>query len=129
MLEMIRVAGIALLLVALPAAADEVSFVAGVVPLLNARCVACHLTGQEQGELALHAKAAYGNLVRVPSRQSALNRVEPGEPEASYLFLKLTNRHLGAGGEGEPMPMGAWPLEDAQLELIRQWISQGAKGT
>jgi len=71
--------------------------------------------------------AAYGNLVGVPSRQSPLKRVEPGQPEASYLYLKLTDAHLAAGGEGEPMALGAWPLDEDQLELVRRWIADGAK--
>ena len=45
----------------------------------------------------------------------------------SYLYLKLTDTHLAAGGSGEPMPMGNWPLADDQIELVRQWIAEGAK--
>jgi len=108
--------------------AEEVSFSQDVVPLLRARCVSCHLTGQEQGRLALHARAAYGQLVGVPSLQSDLRRVEPGAPERSYLYLKLINRHRQAGGSGEPMPLSGWPLEAQELELIRRWIADGAVG-
>jgi hypothetical protein len=118
---------LAILMTGAAAQAAEVSFTAEIVPLLNARCVSCHLTGDELGGLALHPKAAYGNLVGVPSRQSPLKRVEPGHPEASYLYLKLTDAHLDAGGEGEPMPLGAWPLDEDQLELVRRWIADGAK--
>lgn len=117
------------LLVLGPAAqAAPVDFTAEIVPLLGKRCVSCHLTGQEQGGLALHPKAAYASLVGVRSQQSDLMLVEPGDPSQSYLYRKLTNTHQAAGGEGEPMPMGAWPLETEALELIRRWISEGAAG-
>lgn len=119
----------ALLLLAPASDAAEVSFSQHVVPLLRARCVSCHLTGLEQGGLALHARAAYGQLVGAPSLQSDLPRVEPGEPERSYLYLKLTNRHRQAGGSGEPMPLSAWPLDAHELELIRRWIADGAVGS
>jgi hypothetical protein len=105
-----------------------VDFETEVVPLLGKRCVSCHLTGQEQGGLALHPKAAYASLVGVRSQQSELMLVEPGDPARSYLYRKLTNTHQATGGEGEPMPMGAWPLEPAELELMRRWISEGAEG-
>jgi len=115
------------LLAAMPAVADSVSFSGDVVPVLNAHCVACHLTGLEQGELALHARAAYDNLVGVPARQTRLNRVEPGVPERSYLYLKLVDSHLDAGGEGEPMPMGSWPMDSHSIALFRDWIAAGAR--
>lgn len=104
---------------------DQVGFRAQVVPILNANCVACHLTGQEQGNLALHPRAAHASLVGVPSEQSPLLRVEPGRPEDSYLYHKLRNTHLEANGEGEPMPMGRG-LDPEQISLIARWIEQGA---
>lgn len=111
----------------LPVSADEhaVSYRADVVPIFNAHCVACHLTGQEQGGIALHARAARSYLVGVASEQSPLARVEPGDPAQSYLLHKLNNTHLDAGGEGEPMPMGG-TLEQEQIALISRWIEQGA---
>ena len=103
-----------------------VSYLADVVPVLNAHCVACHLTGQEQGGIALHARAARANLVGVASAQSPLLRVEPGDPARSYLVHKLNNTHLDSGGEGEPMPMGS-SLSAAQIAVITRWIEQGAE--
>lgn len=104
---------------------QAVSYSGDVVPILNAHCVACHLTGQEQGGIALHARAAPSYLVGVASQQSPLLRVEPGDPAQSYLLHKLNNTHLEASGEGESMPMGGH-LDPEQIAVISRWIEQGA---
>lgn len=103
-----------------------VSFVDQVAPVLSRECASCHLTGQEAGELALYPQAAWKNLVGVPSVQSQLLRVAPGEPEKSYFLLKLEGGHLDAGGMGVRMPVGQPPLDELTLVLIRRWIAQGA---
>lgn len=129
---MIRIPLPPLLLVAfvlipsLSIAADEISFTRDIAPLLNARCASCHLTGQEEGNMALHAGGAYTSLVNVPSVESKLLRVKPGAPQESYLLLKLEGTHLDAGGSGARMPFGAPPLSDETLQRIRSWIEQGA---
>lgn len=110
-----------------PGQAEEVSFKAEIVPLLRRHCVSCHLTGEEQGEMALHPRAAHGSLVDVPSIEAPIDRVEPGKPEESYLYRKLTNTHEEAGGFGSPMPMETFPLDDALIEKVRLWIEQGAQ--
>lgn len=103
-----------------------VSFVDQVAPVLSRECASCHLTGQEAGELALYPKVAWRSLVSVPSVQSPLLRVVPGEPEKSYFMLKLEGGHLDAGGMGVQMPIGQPPLDKVTLVLIRAWIAQGA---
>jgi len=107
--------------------AEPVSFSSDIVPLLKSRCVMCHMPGAELGELALHPRGGHSNLVSVPSSQSTLMRVEPGQPEASYLYLKLVGNHSEVGGSGERMPFGESPLGDTELELIRRWIESGAE--
>jgi hypothetical protein len=103
-----------------------VSFSAEIVPLLRTQCATCHLTGKEAGSIALHPRAAYANLVGVPSVESKLLRVKPGAPDESYLMRKLDGTHLDAGGSGARMPFGAAPLDAATLAKIRAWIAIGA---
>lgn len=107
-------------------AEEPVSFSKDIVPLLKTRCVACHLTGQEPGNMKLAPKAAYATLVGVPSAETKLKRVEPGKPDESYLVRKLDGTHVAAGGTGERMPMGAEPLPPEQIAKVRAWIEQGA---
>jgi hypothetical protein len=112
----------------LPTLADnaKVSFANDIVPLLNTRCVVCHLTGTEAGKLSLAPKVAFSNLVNVPSNESQWLRVKPGSPEGSYLMMKLDGTQLDHGGKGAQMPFGGPVLDSSTLDLIRQWISVGA---
>lgn len=101
------------------------SFKNYIQPILDAHCVACHLTGAAQAELNLEEGLAYPALVRQRSQQTSLQRVAPGKPDESYLVHKLEGSHIKAGGQGTQMP----PLSRLNNELIariRQWILDGA---
>ena len=58
----------------------------------------------------------------VPSRQTGLLRVEPGNPDDSYLIRKLE----GTASEGDQMPLGGPPLPQSTIDFARQWITDGA---
>ena len=109
------------------AQAGEVRFARDVVPIFKTSCVMCHLPGNGPAGLALHPKGGYANLVGIASTQSPLLRVAPGNPEESYLYRKLVGTHAGVGGSGERMPFGDMQLGEEQIEVIRQWIADGAK--
>jgi hypothetical protein len=106
-------------------AGGVVSFQKDVLPILNQHCVMCHMTGTELGDLSLFPDPL-GNLVGMRSTQSKLNLVEPGKPEASYLMSKILGQQAAAGGRGLAMPWD-YRLGAPEVELIRQWILQGAK--
>lgn len=109
---------------------EQVSLARDIQPILDGHCVQCHMTGAAQAGLILEDGASYEMLVGVPSSQARLSRVQPGQPEASYLFLKLMGTHAGAGGEGSGMPLveGVYkPLDAKSIALIRSWIQSGAK--
>jgi hypothetical protein len=70
------------------------------------------------------ADASFANLVGVSSVQvPELSRVEAGDPDNSYLIQKLE----GTASEGEQMPFGGPPLDQAVIDDIRQWIADGAE--
>jgi hypothetical protein len=88
----------------------------------------CALSGCHNGSVSpnLTPDAAYGNIVGVPSDQkSNLNRIEPGDPGKSYLYLKITGDNSITGAR---MPNGGPPLSAAEIETIRIWIENGAVG-
>lgn len=89
----------------------------------------CALSGCHRGESApknldLSEGAAYANLVKVPSEEvPALFRVDPENPDSSYLVIKLEG---SPRMEGAQMPLGGVPLDEDQIEAVRQWIAEGA---
>src|ERR1700674_1586831 len=87
-------------------------------------CVRCHSGAGAPEGLALDAAHSYALLVGVPSNEDAgLLRVKPGVPDSSYLVLKLQG---SPGIVGAQMPFGAPTLPQATIDVIRQWITNGA---
>lgn len=106
--------------------AADVSFKNAIVPVFDHYCVACHLTGEEPGNLALNSSDAYANLVGRPSVESALERVKAGSPDDSYLVRKIEGTQTDMGGKGARMPLGIAALDAATIARIRAWIVAGA---
>ena len=53
---------------------------------------------------------------------SSILRVAPGDPDNSYLIQKLE----GSASVGAQMPLSAPALPQADIDVVRQWISDGA---
>jgi len=87
-------------------------------------CSKCHVGASAPEGLQLDAAHAYNALVGVPSvEEPSFLRVDPGNPDSSYMVLKIE----GAPGiEGGQMPLGETPLPQATIDAIRQWITNGA---
>jgi hypothetical protein len=88
----------------------------------------CHTASAQAGGLVLENGASAAALVNVPAvnfdaMNNGLLRVAPGNPEASFLYIKLTAPTLP---QGSRMPMGQPPLADNLIALVRAWIEQGA---
>lgn len=85
----------------------------------------CHASSSAEAGLVLEAGQAYGNLVGRPSSQrSDLARVQPGDPERSYLILKLRG---DPSITGLRMPQDGPPfLTSEQIDGIAAWIRAGA---
>ena len=83
----------------------------------------CHQgAGAPQG-LRLEDAVSYAMLVNVASSEDpGVLRVAPGNPDASYLVQKIE----GTASVGAQMPLNAAPLPQATIDVIRQWITEGA---
>lgn len=104
------------------------AFETDIAPIIATSCVTCHLTGQEAGNMALVPAKVRESLVAVPAVGApGLQRVVPGDPDKSYLVMKLEGTQLEHGGTGARMPFGNPPLPTEQIAKIRQWIANGAK--
>lgn len=89
-------------------------------------CTACHVGAAAPQGLRLDEANSYGLLVDVPSAEvPATLRVKPGDPDASYLIQKLE----GTAAVGGRMPLNGTPLPQADIDVIRQWITEGAQPT
>jgi hypothetical protein len=86
-------------------------------------CSVCHVGGAAPEGLRLDAADSYNLLVGVPSTEvPSLMRVNPGDPDNSYLIQKLE----GTAAVGERMPRGGPYLSTETIAFIRQWITNGA---
>ncbi|HVN76702.1 MAG TPA: hypothetical protein VMT19_10330 [Thermoanaerobaculaceae bacterium] len=99
------------------------SRVQAVVFTPNCAVAGCHSTlGPQQG-MSLAAGMAYGNTVRVPSvERPDLNRIEPGDPDRSYLVKKLRG---DPDITGVRMPDGGTLTPD-EIQLVIDWVRRGA---
>lgn len=87
-------------------------------------CTACHSGAAAPLGLRLDAGASYAMLVNAPGVQApALNRVTPGNPDASYLIHKIE----GIATAGGRMPLNGPALPAETIAVIRQWIADGAQ--
>lgn len=86
----------------------------------------CHTQGSG-GLKMTSAMDSYMNLVGVKSDDTALNRIEPGDPDASYLWHKILGTQGDVGGAGQAMPLGGSPLPQDIVDLIEEWIVAGAQ--
>lgn len=135
----------AVLGVAKPVSGPTVSLSRDVQPILTNHCAiaGCH-SAPLGGPMSLQASDSYTALVGVAACEApALKRVEAGSSATSYLLMKLEGTQstiLNAGGCGtcslaagtvvdcgSRMPLGGPPfLADAEIQVIREWIDEGA---
>jgi hypothetical protein len=88
-------------------------------------CIECHIGSGAPEGLQLEAGQSYENLVGVRSvERPELFRVQPGDPDNSYLIRKLEGGPDIVGGQ---MPLNRPPLDQEVINSIRVWISRGAE--
>ena len=86
-----------------------VSYQTDIVPLW-AQCTGCHKSGGDEPNLEDNS---YTNLLN--------GYVEPGDADASILYQSLQ----GSNGIQLMPPGSPWP--DSNINLVRDWINQGAE--
>ena len=100
-----------------------------VQPILSANCAlsGCHTGSTPAMGQNLSSGQTFSNTVNVASGElPGMDRVEPGDPDQSYLVHKIQGTQASVGGSGSRMPLGMTPLSQAQIDTIRAWIRAGA---
>jgi formylglycine-generating enzyme required for sulfatase activity len=90
----------------------SVGFERDVAPVLEQHCVECHRAGRAAGDLDITSREALFNSKAVAA----------GKPDSSSLY---TTSALPTDRPGA-MPPGGPRLSDAQLDVLKRWIEQGA---
>ncbi len=111
-----------------PTPPNTISLAVHVQPIFTKSCAfsACHAGPNPQEAMDLSVGQSYGNIVGFPSNQvPRLSRLTPGDPDSSYIVLKLEGTAGGVGGLGTRMPLGG-ALTSQQIDTVRAWIAAGA---
>lgn len=111
---------IALGVLLLPGHSDgkqPVSYGRQIAPIFALHCYGCHGEANPSSGLQL---STYNGLRRGGSMGEDIT---PGEPDRSFLVKFIE----GFRGPDQRMPLGSRPLTQDQIQLIRQWIAEGAK--
>ncbi|MDA7926186.1 hypothetical protein N9B46_05005, partial [Mariniblastus sp.] len=95
---------------------EKISFATQVRPLLAANCFGCH-----QGAIARGKYVMTDFNSMLACGESGDPAIVPGKPKESRL-IEVTTSHDGTA----EMPPNAEPLTNKDLDIIAQWISEGA---
>jgi hypothetical protein len=105
-----------LLLPSLAFSQEPPSFVRDIRPILARNCFACHGPDEENREAEL----------RLDDRSVAVKQkaIVPGKPAESVLLARIASQDEF---ERMPPPDAGKPLTEAEQDLLRRWIANGAK--
>jgi hypothetical protein len=102
---------------------DVVDFNYHVRPILSDKCFKCHGPDAKARKAGLRLdteEGAFAALKDDPTHHVVI----PGDPMASAMYTRLITEDTA---EIMPPPSNKLPLSKAEIEIIRKWISQGAK--
>lgn len=90
-------------------------------------CGYCHYPGSPDSPHFTDPFDPVEGIVNVDARfRPDLKLVEPGNPDASFLIIKLEATEL-TSEFGAPMPRNYDLFSDEQVSIIEQWIIEGAR--
>ena len=100
-----------------PAKSPDVSYYKQIRPILQANCQGCHQPAKAGGAYVMtdFARMLAGGETGDPA-------IVAGNPDGSALITLITPVDGKAA-----MPKGKGPLSEADIKLLRDWISQGAQ--
>jgi hypothetical protein len=120
-----------------PPGCPTVSFNGNIQPIFNRSCATSSVCHGPNGaeDLELTVGHSISETVNVRANQKRLLRIKPGDPQNSYLFLKMTQlppviagQLMPQGCPGAPIGGAVCPPAD-DINAIEQWITECATST
>lgn len=106
-----------------PAVLEAVDYQEEIRPILNKKCYKCHSGPRAKGKLRMDSENSFAD--RIGGDDPV---IVPGNPAESLLAIKAGLPR--SDGEAMPPPpareRGAEPMTSTELNLVKQWISEGA---
>jgi hypothetical protein len=103
------------------------TFSGDIQPIFTDNCTECHSGPDAERDQDLSEGVSYDMIVNVESVElEGMDRIEPGDPDNSYLIHKIQGTHRDVGGTGARMPQGGPFLNAATIEFMRGWVEVGA---
>ena len=102
--------------------ADTVGFNRDIRPILSDKCFTCHGPDAANRKTKLRFDIESGAMIALREGRHA---IVPGDPDNSEMVRRITSTDKAV--RMPPAYMGREKLSDHEIELIRTWISQGAK--
>jgi hypothetical protein len=120
-----------------PLPVEHGTFHESVRPILEKVCSGCHSESSPEAGLPLGGHVSSADIVKQLVNVGAMHggqfkRVLPGDPDRSWLYLKVSGTAMAAGCQGAGCntqvmpPAGQVTLTATELKTIRQWIADGA---
>jgi len=102
---------------AMISASHAVDFIKDVQPIFESKCLECHNPNKVKGKLLMNTAA---NLLK--GGESGVGLI-PGQPDKSLIVERL----VLPKDHDDIMPPKGGPLAANEINVIKQWISEGAK--
>ena len=90
-------------------------------PILSDRCFACHGPDAEDRQAGLRLD---GRDAAITALESGGTAIVPGKPEASEMLVRITSTDPDVV---MPPPHVNKPITQAEAEVLRRWIAEGAE--
>ena len=98
----------------------EVSFSKNVMPILEAKCLSCHAEGEKGFKASGLSVESYEQVMKGTSDGPV---IEPGYSYFSTLQIVVEHR----ADPSSSMPKQSAKLSSAEIQIIGEWIDQGAR--
>ncbi len=102
--------------------ASEIDFNRDIRPILSDRCFLCHGPSEESNDSGLRLDSLSAVIGELPSGEG--NAIVPGDPEASVALQRILSDDESLV---MPPPGKNLKVSEAERQLLREWIQQGAE--